>query len=98
MQYLKAHRLKNSLGFPSGSDSKGVWFLAWEDTLGKGMTTHYSILACRIPGTEEPGQLQSLVGHNWEHKNTRSKELLNIWNADSTEQPYLATLDGKNRQ
>ena len=26
------------------------------------MTTHYSILACRIPGTEEPGQLQSLVG------------------------------------
>ena len=30
-----------------------------EDTLEEGMTTHSSILAWRIPWTEEPGGLQS---------------------------------------
>ena len=35
------------------------------------MATHSSILAWRIPWTEEPGRLQSMglqrVGHNWAH-------------------------------
>ena len=31
----------------------------WEDPLEKEMTTHSSILAWRIPWTEEPGGLQS---------------------------------------
>ena len=31
-----------------------------EDPLEKGMATHSSIFACRIPGTEEPGGLQSM--------------------------------------
>ena len=31
--------------------------LGQEDTLEKGMVTHSSILAWRIPGTEEPGGL-----------------------------------------
>ena len=39
-----------------------------EDPLEKGMTTHSSILAQRIPWTEEPGGLQSMasqrVGHD----------------------------------
>ena len=34
--------------------------LAWEDPLEKGMATHSSILAWRIPRTEEPGGLQSM--------------------------------------
>ena len=34
--------------------------LGWEDPLEKGMTTHSSIPAWRIPGTEEPGGLQSI--------------------------------------
>ena len=42
--------------------------LAQEDPLEKGMATHSSILAWRIPRTEEPGGLQSTgsqrVGHN----------------------------------
>ena len=42
--------------------------LGWEDPLEKGMATHFSILAWRIPWTEEPGGLQSVrsqrVGHN----------------------------------
>ena len=29
--------------------------LGWEDSLEKGMATHASILAWRIPWTEEPG-------------------------------------------
>ena len=33
--------------------------LAWEDTLEKEMATHSSILAWKIPWTEEPGGLQS---------------------------------------
>ena len=35
-----------------------VQSLGWEDPLEKGMATHSSILAWRILGTEEPGQLQ----------------------------------------
>jgi len=31
--------------------------LGWEDPLEKGMATHSSILAWRIPWTEEPGGL-----------------------------------------
>ena len=31
-----------------------------EDPLDKGMATHFSILAWRIPWTEDPGGLQSL--------------------------------------
>ena len=42
--------------------------LGWEDPLEKGMATQSSILAWRIPWTEEPGQLQSIglqrVRHN----------------------------------
>ena len=36
-----------------------VRFLGWEDPLEKGMATHSSILAWRIPWTEEPGGPQS---------------------------------------
>ena len=42
--------------------------LGREDPLQKGMVTHSSILAWRIPWTEEPAELQSMgsqrVGHN----------------------------------
>ena len=45
-----------------------VQSLDQEDPLEKGMATHPSILAWRIPWTEEPGGLQSMgpqtVGHN----------------------------------
>ena len=37
-----------------------VQSLGQEDPLEKGMATHSSILACRIPRTEKPGQLQSM--------------------------------------
>ena len=45
-----------------------VQSLGWEDLLKEGMATHSSILAWRIPWTEEPGGLQSVevqrVRHN----------------------------------
>ena len=45
-----------------------VQSLGWEDPLEKEMATHSSILAWRIPWTEELGRLQSMgsqrVGHN----------------------------------
>ena len=58
------------MGFPGGSDSKesahnaGTWVqsLGWEDPLERGMAIHSSILAWRIPWTEEAGRLQS-KGH-----------------------------------
>ena len=45
-----------------------VQSLGQEDPLEKGMANHSSILAWRIPWTEEPGRLQSMglqrVGHD----------------------------------
>ena len=62
---------------PGGSDSKSsacnagdsaFQFLGGVDPLEKGMATHSSILARRIPWTEEPGGLQSMgsqrIGHD----------------------------------
>ena len=47
--------------------------LGQEDTLERGMVTYSSILAWRIPWTEEPGGLQFMVsqrvGHNWATNN-----------------------------
>ena len=46
-----------------------VWSLGWEDPLEESMVTHSSILAWRIPWTEEPGELESMasqrVGYDW---------------------------------
>ena len=45
-----------------------VQSLGWEDSLEKGMATHSSVLAWRIPRAEEPGELPSMesqrVGHD----------------------------------
>ena len=55
---------------PANAGDVGIWVrsLGWEDPLEEGKATHSSTLAWRIPWTEEPGQLQSMVsqrvGHN----------------------------------
>ena len=50
------------------SEETQVQFLGWEDPLEKEMATHSSILAWKIPWTEEPGELQCIglqrVGHD----------------------------------
>ena len=62
---LVAQRLKH---LPPMQETR-VRSLGWEDPLEKEMVTHSSILAWRIPWTEEPGRLQSTgsqrVGHDW---------------------------------
>jgi len=40
----------------------------WEDSLEEGMATHSSVLAWKIPWTEEPGRLQSIGSHRVRHK------------------------------
>ena len=75
--------------FPGGSAVKNppamqepqemqVRSLGWEDPLEEGMATQSSILARRIPWTEEPGRLQSMgsqrVRHDWSNlKPTHTK-------------------------
>ena len=44
--------------------------LGWEDVLEEGMATHFSILAWRIPWTEEPGELQSMMSQGVRHDRT----------------------------
>ena len=53
---LVAQMVKN---LPAVQETQ-VQFLGWEDPLAKGMTPYLSILAWRIPWTEEPGGLQSM--------------------------------------
>ena len=59
-----AQRIKN---LPTVQEA-GFQSLVHKDPLEKGMATHSSILAWRIPWTEEPGGLQSMesqrVGHD----------------------------------
>ena len=53
---------------PPAVQETRVQSLGREDPLEEGMATHSSVLAWRIPGTEEPGGLQSMgsqrVGYN----------------------------------
>ena len=62
---LVAQMVKN----PPAMQGTWVQSLDWEDSLEKGMVSHYSSLAWRIPWTEEPGRLQSMgsqrIRHGW---------------------------------
>ena len=69
------------LDFPAGSDGKASAYnagdpgstLGWEDLLEKKMATHSSILAWKIPWTEEP------VGYSpWGHKELDMTERLHF--------------------
>ena len=44
-----------------------VQSLGWEDALEKDMATHSSVLAWKIPWTEEPGGLQSIGSQRVRH-------------------------------
>ena len=64
MASLVAHMVKN---LPAMQET-WVQFLGQKEPLVKGMATHSSTLAWRIPWTETPGRLQSMalqrVGHD----------------------------------
>ena len=73
--------------FPGGSDGEEsagsagepIQSLGWEDPLEKEMATHSSILAWRIPWTEELGGPPSMgshrIGHDW--ATNTNKEYIN---------------------
>ena len=50
--------------------------LSQEDPLEEGMATHSSILACRIPWTEESGGLQSMGLQSWTRLNIQIAQIL----------------------
>ena len=58
---LLAQMVKN---LPSVEET-WVQSLGWEAPLEEGLATHSSILAWRIPRTEEPGGLQSMGSKSW---------------------------------
>ena len=64
----EAQQVKN---LPPMQETQEMWIqsLGWEDPLEEGMATYSSILAWKIPWTEEPGGLWSMksqrVGHDW---------------------------------
>ena len=71
------HRSQETLGFPSGSDSKASTCYAGDPgsipgsgrSPGEGKVTHSIILAWRVPWIKEPSKLQSMgsqrVRHDW---------------------------------
>ena len=59
----------NNLPANAGGKGMQVPSMEWEDLLERGMATHYSILAWKMPWKEEPGRLQPTgskrAGHDW---------------------------------
>ena len=55
-----------------------VLSLGWEDPLEKETATHSSTLAWKIPQTEEPGRLQSMVAKSWTRPSDFTFTLSNI--------------------
>ena len=62
-----------------------VWSLGQEDPLEKGMITHFSIFAWRIPETEQPGDYSS-----WDCKESDMPECLTL--SLSTLLPFYASV------
>ena len=63
---IKIGEHQRSLHHPPAVQETRVRFLGWKDPLENGMATHSSVLAWRIPCTEEPGGLHGVtrVGHD----------------------------------
>ena len=55
-----------------------VQSLGWEDPLEKEVATHYSILAWRIPWTEEPGGQRSMGSQRVGHEATNTFTFFNM--------------------
>ena len=68
---LRASLVAQTVKKPSTIQETWVQFLVWEDSLEEGMATHSSILAWRIPWTEEPGGYSP-----WGHKESDATEQL----------------------
>ena len=83
---LVAQTVKN---LPAVQENR-VQSLGWKDPLEKGMAIHSSILARKIPWTEQPGGLQFLgsqrVRYDWA-ANTLTHSSILAWRIQWTEEP-----------
>ena len=75
LQYSWASLMARTEKNPPAMREIWVWSPGWEDSVEEGMATHSSILAWRIPWTEEPGRQQFMesqkVRHDWAAKHRR---------------------------
>ena len=67
LQYSWASLVAQTGKNPSAMQETWLQSLGWEDPLEEGMATHSSILAWKIPWTEEPGGLQSIGSQRVTH-------------------------------
>ena len=65
-----ASRVAQTVKNPPAMWETWVWSLGQEDPLEAGMATHSSILAWRVPWTEEPSRLQQRVRRDWAIKHS----------------------------
>ena len=84
LQYSWASLVAQVVKNPPAMWETWVRSLGWEDTLEKSIANHSSILAWRIPWTEEPGGLQSI---GWHRDMTEVTQLAGIF--------YILLLDDK---
>ena len=84
LKYMRTHKLTLNVAqmvknLPAMQETR-IQSLGRKDPLEKGMATHSSTPAWRIPRTEEPGGLQSVgwqrVGHDWATNTTRVHDML----------------------
>ena len=90
LQCFVTAALTNSMGSAGGTMVKNLPSYArdtgsipgWGRSLEKEMATHSSILAWRIPGTEEPSGPQSIgsqrVGHDWARRSNHIQKLKHV--------------------
>ena len=67
LQYSWASLVAQLVKNPPAVQETWVQFLGWVDPLEKEMAIHSSILAWKIPWTEEPGGLQSIGSQRVRH-------------------------------
>ena len=64
-EHSRASLVAQTVKYLSAMQETRVQSLGWKDALEKGMATHSSILAWRIPGTGEPGGLPFMGLQSW---------------------------------
>ena len=91
--FIRGSPVAQMVNNPPAMKETRVRSLGQEDPLEKGMATRSSILAWRIPWTEEPGGLQSMgsqrVGHNWATELSLSQMIYNVGSVSGIQQNDL---------
>ena len=70
ISYLASPMSQQVKNLPAMQETQETWvqFLGWGDPLEEEMATHSSILAWKIPWTEESGGLQPVESHSVRHR------------------------------